>query len=315
MLAPICLFTYNRLWETQQSINALKNNYLASESDLFIFSDGPKNEESVKKVEAVREYIRQVFGFKSIKLIESSYNKGLAKSIISGVTQILEEYDKVIILEDDLLTKPNFLNFMNQALDYYSSSKNIRSVNGFSLVLKNETNQIYFQKRPFPWGWATWKNRWEADAFNKEKILTQIREKETNLTKFRKECGDDISKMLLNSIHGINNSWYVRWVYFHFRTNTFSVYPLFSFVENIGFSENATHCKTINTYLSKSIIGGEQMFVFIPFKAPNEKSKRDFLYYFSYKWKIVARARLLKSSAGRFKVFNEIQHKLKLKLK
>ncbi|HKJ79690.1 MAG TPA: glycosyltransferase [Prolixibacteraceae bacterium] len=312
MFAPVCLFTYNRLWETQQTIEALKNNFLAQKSDLIIFSDGPKNEQAEEQVLHVRNYVEGISGFKSIKIIHSSENKGLANSIISGVTRVLQEYGKVIVLEDDIVTRPNFLDFINQALDYYCENPKIRSINGYSLKLKSASKEIYFQKRSFPWGWGTWKNRWSEDFFNKQHIKSQIENDKSLLKKFKNDCGDDISKMLLDSLNNVNNSWYVRWVYTHFLTDTFSAYPIHSFVENIGYSDNGTHCRTINSYDSNIIESTNRIFEFIPFEYPDEEVKHDFLFYFSYWSKLMVRFQLLRSAGGREKVLDEIKYKLKL---
>ena len=165
MLAPICLFTYNRLSETQQTVEALKKNFLASKSDLFVFSDGPKNAGAKLKVEDVREYLRSINGFKSVTIFESEENKGLAKSIISGVTQIIKKEGKVIVLEDDLITTPNFLDFMNQALDSFEYNDKVFSISGYTLnlpSLSQHNKDYYFAHRASSWGWATWTNRWES---------------------------------------------------------------------------------------------------------------------------------------------------------
>lgn len=312
MFAPICLFTYNRLWETQQTVEALRNNFQAQESDLIIFSDGPKNEAAADKVDAVRKYIHQVDGFKTVKINEAEENKGLANAVISGVSQVLEEYGKIIVLEDDLVTQPNFLDFMNQALDYYRDLPEVRSVNGYSLRLHFATNPVYFQQRSFPWGWGTWKDKWQIDAFDKQKIKERIEDNENILKDFKKKCGDDISKMLMESVNNINNSWYVRWVFLHYTTNTFSVYPNQSFVENIGYSENGTHCKSINSYRSETVNHTERSFNFIPFEHPNARAQREFLHYFTILSKVMVRVRLMQSTEGREKVFEELKDKLKL---
>jgi GT2 family glycosyltransferase len=97
-LAPICLFTYNRLAETELTVMALKNNYLAEYSDLIIFSDSAKSEEQVQSVLEIRRFIKEITGFKTVQIIESKVNKGLANSIISGVNQIFKEYEKVIVI-------------------------------------------------------------------------------------------------------------------------------------------------------------------------------------------------------------------------
>jgi hypothetical protein len=170
-LAPICLFTYNRLAETELTVMALKNNYLAEYSDLIIFSDSAKSEEQVQSVLEIRRFIKEITGFKTVQIIESKVNKGLANSIISGVNQIFKEYEKVIVMEDDLETHPNFLNFMNNSLEFYSHDKNIQSINGFSPHVKKSDKNVYFQQRPFPWGWATWNDRWSPNIFEKKELI------------------------------------------------------------------------------------------------------------------------------------------------
>ena len=167
-LAPICLFTFNRLEETKQTVEALQNNFLACESDLFIFSDGPKNELTKDKVIAVREFLMTIHGFKSITIFESKFNKGLANSIIDGVSQIINEFGKVIVLEDDLVTTPNFLDFMNQGLEHFKNNQRIYSISGFVPLIKNPHDFDFFlHERSYPWGWATWNQEWsQVDSFN-----------------------------------------------------------------------------------------------------------------------------------------------------
>jgi len=131
-LAPICLFVYSRLEETIMTVESLQRNTLASESQLFVFSDGGKDEKNIDDVRAVRKYIHTITGFANKTIFESEINKGLANSIISGVTKIVEMYGKVIVLEDDLILATNFLSYMNQALDFYQEKKRILSISGFS---------------------------------------------------------------------------------------------------------------------------------------------------------------------------------------
>lgn len=142
MFAPILLFTYNRLSETKQTVEALQKNYLASQSKLFIFSDGAKNFRDVQKVKDVREYIGSIDGFKSVKVFESTENKGLANSIIIGVTKIITEYGRVIILEDDLISTPNFLNFMNEALSFLPEIEQMK----VSLLIVGRTSDMILEE-------------------------------------------------------------------------------------------------------------------------------------------------------------------------
>ncbi|MBW8332464.1 MAG: glycosyltransferase [Prolixibacteraceae bacterium] len=311
MLAPICLFTYNRLDETRQTVEALKHNFLASSSELIIFSDGPKNEANVVRVQEVRQYLRSVKGFKNITIKESLENKGLANSIINGVTQIIKEYGKVIVLEDDLISSPNFLNFMNQALDFYQNDEKIKSVNGYSLFLKTKTDENYFQIRPFPWGWATWEDRWDEGIFDKKKLTNLISEDKFILKKFNIACGDDISKMFLNSIFGKNDSWYVRWAFEHFRTNKYSIFPAFSLISNIGHNTEGTHCKGINSYKSVMIDELTSLNKFESFKYPDLTTTKEFLYYFSIQHKLLVRIKLLRNKTGRKLLYKDIISRIK----
>jgi glycosyltransferase involved in cell wall biosynthesis len=243
MLAPICLFTYKRLFETRKTIQALQNNFLATESDLIIFSDGGNSDASWAKVKAVREYIRSVSGFKSIQLIESEINVGLANSIITGVTQILDTYGKVIVLEDDVITTSNFLDYMNQCLNSYENNDRVLSISGFSFSNNslNETSDVCFGNRASSWGWATWKNRWEQVDWE----VKTYKNFQYNLIKRWKfnRGGSDMSHMLGKQMSGKINSWAIRFCYHQFEHQLVDVYPIMSKVSNIGFGENATNSK------------------------------------------------------------------------
>ena len=165
MLAPIVLFVYNRLDHTQGVIETLLKNTLAKESEFYIFSDAAKTENGVEKVNEVRKFIRDDSwhtGFKKVSIIEAEKNKGLAKSIIGGVSEIIQKYGKVIVLEDDLKLSPYFLEYMNDALDYYKDVVNIWSISGYSFPmrsLKNYPHDVFYSYRGCSWGWATWLDR------------------------------------------------------------------------------------------------------------------------------------------------------------
>jgi hypothetical protein len=242
-LAPIVLFTYKRLETLKHTIKALQNNYLSKQSDIIIFSDGAKNIKDNQAVKDVREYIKSIEGFNSIKIYETEENKGLANSIISGVTKVFESYDSVIVLEDDLITTPNFLNFMNQTLEEYKNEKRVFSICGYSFDLDVSNYQMdsYFLNRCWPWSWATWKNRWsEIDWQVKDYI--QFSNDKSAKKKFRK-CGSDVNAMLSKQINGKLDSWAIRWTYHQFKTNSLSLFPVKSKIKNEGFDEFATHTK------------------------------------------------------------------------
>lgn len=310
MFAPIALFTYNRLTETRETLEALKLNDRAKDSDLFIFSDGPKNEAGREAVQQVRDSLKTVDGFKSVSLIESAENKGLARSVIDGVSRVLNEYDRVIVLEDDLITAPNFLTYMNEALDFYRHEQRVQSISAYSLLLHDRSSGYYFQTRPASWGWGSWKDRWEAEIFDKKKIQAEVKTNPALLKQFAKWCGNDSSRMLLDSLSGKNDSWYVRWTYNHYKTQRYALYPARSFVTNIGHHENATHCKGINTYVSKPVDPGLSSFDFPLFQPPDQSTSRQFLNYFKRSYKLTFRIKLLAHTRGRKQLLNEIRNRL-----
>jgi hypothetical protein len=286
MLAPICLFTYNRLSETIETIEALKNNYLASESDLIVFSDGPKNDTADKNVENVRNYIRGISGFKSINIIESSINKGLANSIISGVSYILENYEKVIVLEDDLISAPNFLNFMNQALDFYEDQNKIYSISGYTMDLPSlEKSKVdfYLGYRASSWGWGTWKNRWN-------KVCWEIKDHNRFFLSPIKHIrflrgGSDLSLMLWRQMHGKIDSWAIRWCYHQFKNDLLTVFPSKSKVINIGSGDSATHTKKLNRFNVQLDTGNQKVFLF----DQNPKINKIFVKEFRAKFSLYNR--------------------------
>lgn len=251
-LAPICLFTYNRLNETTQTVDALKKNFLASESILIIYSDGGKDELSWNKVNSVRSYLRSITGFKSVEIIESDKNKGLANSIISGVTDVIKKYEKVIVLEDDLLTSQNFLNYMNQGLDFYEHNNKIFNISGFSFDLKSLADyekDFYYGYRASSWGWGTWRNRWETIDWEAQAYKRTLYNPLQHLRFMR--GGSDMPLMLWRQMHGKIDSWAIRWCLQQFIDNKFTVFPSISKVESIGFGADATHTKLHSNFSTK----------------------------------------------------------------
>ncbi|WP_018248085.1 glycosyltransferase [Orenia marismortui] len=243
MLAPIVLFVYNRPKHTRQTIEALKRNKLASQSELFIFSDAPKSEDVNEDVQEVREYIRTITAFKNITIKEAKENKGLANSIISGITEVIRKYGKVIVLEDDLITSPNFLEYMNRALDFYEENQKIWSISAYNLPIeipKGYNKDVYLSYRASSWGWATWKDRWKKNDWSVSDYIHFLKNKEEQ--KLFNRGGDDMTEMLKSQIDGKIDSWAIRWCYSQFRDNSYTIYPVKSKVQNIGNDGSGVHC-------------------------------------------------------------------------
>lgn len=244
--APIVLFVYNRLNHTKRTIEALKKNNLADKSHLYIFSDGIKNTSDIEKVNSVREYIQNIDGFKKVEVIEKDKNMGLAKSIIDGVTEIVNLYGKIIVLEDDLETSPYFLTYMNEGLKLYEDNPKVISIHGYIYPITG-LPESFFIKGADCWGWATWSNSWKIFESDGKKLHNELVKK--NLQKdadFNNSY--EYTKMLEDQINGKNNSWAVRWYMSAFLNDKLSLYPGKSYVQNIGHDIDATHC-TIETDL------------------------------------------------------------------
>ena len=286
--APLCLFTYNRLEETLSTIESLQKNYLAAESDLFIFADGPKDEADKIKVAAVREFLKQIEGFRTVKLYESDLNKGLANSIINGVTQIIHQFGKVVVLEDDLTTSPNFLNYMNQALNFYENQNRIFAIAGYTISLKfpkDYAKDHYFSVRPSSWGWATWRDRWEVVDWEVSDYKQFLKAK--SLQRSFNIGGSDLTNLLKHQMNGKINSWAIRWCYSQWKNKQLAVYPRISKVKNIGFKGNASNTrhriKEYETDLDKGLVTD---FSFSDKIVLNDKIATQFSRTFSIKVRI-----------------------------
>ena len=238
-LAPIVIFVYNRPVHTKKTIQALIENDLSKDSDLYIFSDGPKNNNDIYSVNSVRNYIKNIKGFKKITIIEREYNLGLAGSIISGVSEIVNKYGSIIVLEDDLVTSRFFLKFMNESLDKYKNNKKVGMIHGHIYNISNLPETFFIYKAGCL-GWGTWDDRWELVSFDGEFLIKEIHRKKL-AKKFDVNYSYDYTRMLKDQIKGKNNSWAIR-LYASFLLNDLLVfYPGRSLLSHIGF-DIGTHC-------------------------------------------------------------------------
>jgi HEPN domain-containing protein len=241
MLAPIILFTYNRPKHTQQTVECLQRNKQAKDSDLFIFSDGAKDKSVEESVQATRLYLKNIVGFHSVQIVEREKNFGLANNIIDGISQIIYQYEKAIIVEDDLLTSPYFLQYMNEALTLYEKEDNVVSVHGYVYPIKQKLPETFFLRGADCWGWATWKRGWDVFNPNAKELLQKI--KDDKLGKIFDFNGTyPYVKMLEQQIQGKVDSWAIRWYASAFLKNKFTLYPGKSLVDYNGNDGTGTHC-------------------------------------------------------------------------
>ncbi|CAH2030483.1 glycosyltransferase [Trichlorobacter ammonificans] len=239
--APIALFVYNRPYHTRQTVEALRANPLASSSELFVFSDAPRSETDCATVAQVRSYLHTVSGFKKLTLIERTKNLGLADSIISGVTDIVARFGKIIVLEDDLVTSPYFLQYMNEALEIYRDEELVISIHGYVYPLKDQVPELFFIRGADCWAWATWKRGWDVFQPDGALLLQELRQRKLE-RQFNFENSYPYVKMLEAQVLGKNSSWAVRWYASAFLANKLTLYPGRSLVKNVGFDDSGTHC-------------------------------------------------------------------------
>lgn len=247
MPSPIALFVYHRKDMTRQTVDALKVNQYASQSDLLVFCDGPKSEENAAAVSQVKEYAHSITGFRSVTVVESSVNKGLARSIIEGTTAVLKDHETVIVLEDDMVTSPYFLKYMNEALDMYHDNSRVVSIHGYVYPIKQLLPQSFFLRGADCWGWATWRRGWALFEPDGIRLLKELEHRQ--LTRdFDYNDSYPFTQMLRDQIMGINDSWAIRWQASAFLNDCLTLYPGKSLVRNIGFDSSGTHSGVTDVY-------------------------------------------------------------------
>lgn len=278
----LCIFTFNRLDVLKRSLASLRQCEGIDELDIHIFSDGPRNETEEIKVNAVRAFLKTQSLLRVHRCYFNPLNKGLANSIINGVSKLFITYSSVIVLEDDLIYSKNFLHFMTSALTAYEADQKVYSISGYSpqIYLGDDyTKDYYFSPRGSSWGWATWKDRWstidwEVKTYNTFK--RNIRQRQ----RFARG-GSDLPRMLDNQMKGKIDSWAIRFVYQQFLNQQATVYPAISKVKSIGIGADATHTKRTTRFNTQLDSGEQKQFNFEKFKGYNQNILRSFRNVFS----------------------------------
>ena len=255
-LAPVVVFAYKRADKIKKCLRALEENILADKTRVYLYADGAKSDKDRSDVEETRNCIRRFekkHGFAELTVRYRECNMGLANSIISGVTEIIEKYGKVIVVEDDLITSTDFLMYMNDALSYYKDIKEIGEISAFTHPLKGlqrYEHDIYITRKAECWGWATWKDRWELADWEMSSYPVFLKNRQKR--EFEK-LQKGINNMLCMQMEGKLDSWAVRWCYSLFMNNRLTVYPKISRARNIGFDGSGVHCGATNLYQDETV--------------------------------------------------------------
>ncbi len=240
MKAPILLFAYKRPSHTSRTLEALQKNDGARDHSVYIYLDGPKCELDIPLVEETRRICRKAQGFRELHVIEREENLGLADSIILGVSEVLSKNEAVIVLEDDIVTSPAFLKFMNNGLEHYFENRRVASIHGYCYPV-NGLPESFFLRGADCWGWATWRRAWSKFRPDAGALLAQIRRERLSY-RFDLDGAYPFTTMLSNQVAGHISSWAIRWHASAFLENMFTLYPGKSLVANIGLDGSGTHC-------------------------------------------------------------------------
>jgi hypothetical protein len=243
--APIVVFAYNRPDHLTACLEALAANPPAKHSSLTIYCDGPKSGEDQQKVSAVREVASRWQAkvpnpFAGIRVVEQQENRGLADSVIGGVTEQLASHDRVIVVEDDLVVSPDFLSFMNQGLDLYEDETDVISIHGFMYAVDADLGQSVFLRGADCWGWATWRRGWELFRADSTELLHEL-EQYPDREDFDFKGAFPYTTMLQEQVAGKIDSWAVRWYASAFLANKVTLYPGKSLLINTGQDSSGTN--------------------------------------------------------------------------
>lgn len=301
-LAPILLFVYNRPQHVRNSVQSLLSNDLAKDSELYIFSDAAKDEAAKPLVDEVRTFIHTISGFKQKHFVEREENWGLARNIIDGVTRLVNEYGRVIVLEDDLITAPYFLRFMNDALETYKDEEKVGHIQACDFTKDPSLPDTFLIKFTGSWGWATWKRAWKHFNPNGQELLDEmLRRKLNRQFDFNGKYG--FTRMLRRQIEGKNNSWAIRWNASLFLADILSLNVGKSLIQNEGFDGSGTNCGSGNLYDSNLWMKPLPVVKILPI-VENKEARNAFMRYYARTNSFFAKAirrikRTLKGDFGR----------------
>lgn len=277
MLAPILIFTYNRPLHTRRMLEALENADLAQESDVFIYSDGAKNANAIDEVNKVRSIIAEPWNFKNITIIERERNIGLAENIISGVSQVVKKYGKVIVLEDDLKISKVGLRYFNDALNFYQYNDKVMEISGFMYPIKdaNKLPETFFFRVANSWGWATWDRAWKKFNPNIDELIADF--DNDKIKRFSIDHTENFWKQVQEFKAGKINSWAIRWYLTLFNHDGLALYPRESMIQNMGTDGSGTHSDADTAY---SVELASEPITYFPKEIEENKYAYEAIKYF-----------------------------------
>jgi hypothetical protein len=241
------MFVYARPQHTRLALDSLRANALAAQTDLIVFSDAARSPDKQAAVNAVRMLLQTIKGFRSVKIVERPTNLGLAGSIMQGVGEVLARYGRIIVVEDDLIVSPHFLQFMNDGLDIYADEQRVASIHGYCYPTGRTLPETFFLRGADCWGWATWSRAWTHFEPDGRKLRDGLRARRLE-SEFDFDGAYPYFRMLEDQIAGRNDSWAIRWHASCFLDDLLTLYPGRSLVHNIGNDGSGTHSGVTASY-------------------------------------------------------------------
>lgn len=247
--APIVCFGFDRPLHLKRMLETLEKNKEAAESNLFICIDGPKDTTDKELHSQTLKIANEKYNFKKISIIERSNNLGLRNNIVQTITEVMNKFDRVIVLEDDLIIGPNFLNYMNNALSKYRDNNQVWHINGYCYPQINNSKKSSFAHYISPWGWGTWRDKWDlfinGDYFH-QNLISQLSKEDIN--RFNIFGHYDWENILIKTKSGSVNSWAAFWYQAIFLNDGLSLFPNKSHTQNGGFDGTGEHCSDVNDW-------------------------------------------------------------------
>lgn len=250
--APIVLFVYNRPIHTRKTLEILEQNPLAHKTELYIFSDGAKaNNTNKQQVREVREVIREPFKFATVHIIEREKNFGLAKNVIDGVTKVVNQHGKVIVLEDDVLLAPYALDYFNDALNKYKDIDKVMHVGAYMYNIdRSNLKETFFTRLSMSQAWATWKESWIHFEHDIDVLIAKFDEEKIRAFSFDRTM--NFWKQINEQKNGKIDSWAIRWYASIFLKNGLAIQTKYSLLDNIGHDGSGVH-SSISTMFKTEI--------------------------------------------------------------
>lgn len=245
---PIAIFGYNRPKHLELVLESLARNPESKECSIYFFLDGAKSEKDAELVEkCLAVFNKHKTAFSRPEVFRSSVNKGLAKSFIDGISTMLAMYDVCIILEDDNVVSPFFLDYMFSAITIYNSCKDVGCINGYAYPLKRQPRSTFFLKGADIWGFAIWRRAWDTFEHDEDKCIKNLGSI-WNRFKFNYFGAINFIEMMKDSKKGLCQSWSSRLHASMYADGLYTLYPPVSFVQNIGMDGTGINCGKVNTF-------------------------------------------------------------------